>query len=46
MGLDGTSGARSGRRQDILDKAKGYQVVWNPTVTVPGNKCLEFKRDT
>ncbi len=31
MGLDGTSRARGGRSLDVLDKAKRYQVVWNPT---------------
>ncbi len=30
MGLNGTSGARSGQNKDVLDKAKRYQVVWNP----------------
>ncbi len=31
MALDGTSRARGGRSLDVLDKAKRYQVVWNPT---------------
>ncbi len=30
MSLDGTSGASSGQGYDVLDKAKRYQVVWNP----------------